>query len=555
MLVRLAVRDLAVIREAEMEPGTGFSVLTGETGAGKSLLVDALGLVLGDRGAATLVRGGAERASVSAEFALPENAALREALAARDLPLEENLILHRQMGADGRSRAWVNGVPMPLAALRELGEPLVEIHGQHEHHALARPAYQRELLDAFAEAEALAAKVAIAADAVRTAEAALADAHKAVAGRDARLEFLRFQQRELGELAPRADEYDELNGEYESLHHRERSDEALASALAALDEGETSAIAALAGAREALARLPAGAGFAAAIELLTQAESLADEVVRELHRRAEAEADPQRLEWLNERIARYQALARKHDCAPGELSDRQAAVETEIGDLDEGGDRLARLEGALATARKNYGDVASDLSRKRSKAAPRFAAAVTKAARELGMPQARFEAALLPMEDDACAPGGRERIVFQVATNAGQTPGPIAQVASGGELSRLALAVEVLASAAAGVPVMVFDEVDAGVSGRVAELVGRRLKALAARRQVLCVTHLPQVAALADHHYAVSKVDKGGTSTTLVEALDEERRVEAIAAMLAGVRVGESARSHARELIARAASE
>ncbi len=555
MLTRLAVRDLAVISEAEMEPGAGFTVLTGETGAGKSLLVDALGLVLGDRGAASLVRGGAERASVSAEFSLPENNALRDALAARDLPLEDHLMLHRQMGSDGRSRAWVNGVPMPLAALRELGEPLVEIHGQHEHHALARPAYQRELLDAFAQAETLAAQVTIAADAVREAEAALADARKAVAGRDARLEFLRFQQRELGELAPREDEYDELNGEYDSLRHHERSEEALAAALAALDEGEAPALAALATAREALARLPAGAGLAETTGLLAQAEAFADEAVRELHRRREAEADPNRLEWLNERIARYQALARKHDCSPGELADRQTTVETEIADLDEGGDRLARLERALAAVRNDYRDAAAVLSRKRAEAAPRFAAAVTKAARELGMPQARFEAALTPVEDDACPPGGRERIVFQVATNAGQTPGPIAQVASGGELSRLALAVEVLASAAAGVPVMVFDEVDAGVSGRVAELVGRRLKALAARRQVLCVTHLPQVAALADHHYAVSKANKSGASTTLVEALDAERRVEAIAAMLAGVRVGESARSHARELIARAESE
>lgn len=555
MLTRLAVRDLAVISEAELEPGAGFTVLTGETGAGKSLLVDALGLVLGDRGSATLVRGGAERASVSAEFDAPDSDALRTALETRGLPPEAELILHRQMGADGRSRAWVNGVPMPLAALRELGEPLVEIHGQHEHHALARPAYQRELLDAFAGAETLAAKTAQAAGTVREAETALAEARKAVAGRDARLEFLRFQHRELEELSPREGEYDELNGEYEALRHRERSEEALAAALAALDEGEAPALATLAAAREALARLPAGVGLAEAADLLAQAEALADEAVRALRRRAEAEADPARLEWLNERIARYQALARKHECAPGELADRQAGIEAEIADLDEGGDRLARLERALAAAKGEYGEAAAALSRKREKAAPRFAAAVTRAARELGMPQARFETALAPLEDDdACPPGGRERVVFQVSTGAGQAPGPVAQVASGGELSRLALAVEVLASGGAGVPVMVFDEVDAGISGRVAELVGRRLKALAARRQVLCVTHLPQVAALADHHYAVSKAVEGGASTARVQALDAERRVEAVAAMLGGVRVGESARSHARELIARAAS-
>ncbi|MGH8273377.1 MAG: DNA repair protein RecN [Gammaproteobacteria bacterium] len=549
MLTRLAVRDLAVIREAELEPGAGFTVLTGETGAGKSLLVDALGLVLGDRGAASLVRDGAKHANVTAEFTPIADKGLRKILEARDLPDGDPLTLHRQMGADGRSRAWINGIPMPLAALREIGEALVEIHGQHEHLALAQPANQRALLDAYAKAETITAEVVAAAEAVRVADAALVSAHAAVAGRNERLEFLRFQQRELDELAPREGEYDGLNGEYEALRHRERSTETLATALAVLDDNDASALATLAAAREALAGLPAGAGFGEAVEWLSQAEALTGESVRQLRRLAETEADPDRVEWLNGRIARYQSLARKHACEPGELAARLQAIETEIAELDEGGERPARLERELADAKERYNGLAAKLSAKRAAAAPRFAASVEKAVRELGMPRARFEVALEAVDKDACPPGGRERVGFLVAGSAGQTPGPIGQFASGGELSRLALAIEALASGNAGMPVMVFDEVDAGVSGRVAELVGRQLKALAANRQVLCVTHLPQVAALADHHFTVSKTETGHASATNVEALDSERRVEAIAAMLAGVKIGESARRHARELI------
>ncbi|MGH8427092.1 MAG: DNA repair protein RecN [Gammaproteobacteria bacterium] len=553
MLIRLAVQDLAVIREAELEFATGFTVLTGETGAGKSLLVDALSLVIGDRGAAALVRTGAERATVTAEFALPDSGAVTAVLAAREIPAEDPLILHRQMGADGRSRAWINGVPVPLTALRELAEGLIEIHGQHEHLALARPVYQRELLDTWAGATETAADVARAAAAVHEAENDLEAARRNLVDRDARLDFLRFQQRELGELNPTESEYQELLAEYERQRHGERIMEALQTALAALDEGEAPALAMLAAARQTLSRLPPGAGLAEPGELLAQAEALADEAVRRLRREAEAESDPQRIEWLNERISRYQALARKHACAPDELGARLGSITAEIAELDEGNDRLAQLERGLAKTTGNYREAAAELSRKRSAAAPRLAKAVAAAVHELGMPKALFEIALEPEDDRSCPPGGRERVRFDVATNEGLAPGPISQVASGGELSRLALALEVLASGAAGAPVMVFDEVDAGISGRVAELVGLRLKALAARRQVLCVTHLPQVAALADHHHAMRKSSRDGAALTKVEALDAERRVEAIAEMLAGVRVTDTARNHARELIARAA--
>lgn len=554
MLIRLAVRDLAVIAAAELELGHGFTVLTGETGAGKSLLVDALGLVLGDRGAAALVRTGAARAGVTAEFEVPPESEAHATLAARELPAEEVLILHRQIGADGRSRAWVNGVPVPLGVLRELGEALVEIHGQHEHHALARTAYQRRLLDAWAGAEAEAQAVAAATHEAGRARERLAAARATSQDRAARTDFLNFQLHELDALGPRDGEYQELMAEYDRLRHRERIEEALARAVGALAEGDAPAASALADARQALSRLPEGAGLTEATDLLVQAEALVAEATRRLQRVAETEADPERLDALNERIARYQALARKHSVAPEGLAGQREAFAVELADLNGGGELLERLEATLAEKTETWRRTAAALSRKREAAAPRFGQAVTAAARELGMPHAHFEARLEAVDTAHCPPAGSERVLFEITTNEGQPAGPIAQVASGGELSRLALAVEVLAAGAAGVPVMVFDEVDAGISGRVADLVGRRLKALAAHCQVLCVTHLPQVAALADHHFAITKTRRGHATAAEVRSLDAELRVEAIAEMLGGVRVTETARTHARELIERSAS-
>ncbi|MGH8160912.1 MAG: DNA repair protein RecN [Gammaproteobacteria bacterium] len=558
MLSRLEVRDLAVIEAAELEPGAGFTVLTGETGTGKSLLVDALGLVLGDRASTALVRTGSERASVSAEFDWSDNAAVGPLLAARELPADNPLILHRQIGADGRSRAWVNGVAVPLGVLRELGEALVEIHGQHEHLALARADRQRSAFDGWAGCLEAAQTVERAAQTVRESQAALDAAREIDQGAAARSEFLRYQLQELDTLAPREDEYETLFAQYEQIRHREQIASSLSQALDALEGSEKPALTLLAHAREALSQLPEAAGLRETAELLAQAETLTEEAVQSLQKIAETEADPGALDALNERIARYQSLARKHGVKPAELHRQRETFADELEAIDYREEHIDALEKALDEACKRWSGAAAALSKKRCHAAPRFAREITKTARALGMPQAEFEIALEPAAADRYPTAGAETIRFTVTTNAGQALGPIAQVASGGELSRLTLAIEVLAHGGSGTPVMVFDEVDAGVSGRVAELVGRELKHLAANAQVLCVTHLPQVAALADHHYAVSKTDKtgeGGAGATQVTALDADHRVEAIAAMLAGVNVGESARDHARDLLARAAEQ
>lgn len=550
MLTRLEVRDLAVIEAAELEFGAGFTTLTGETGAGKSLLVDALGLVLGDRGNAGLVRDGAKRASVSAEFDLPPGSAARKTLAARELPEEDQLLLHRQIGADGRSRAWANGVPVPLTVLRELGEALVEIHGQHEHLALARAEPQRNLFDDWALCGDLAAGVREAARTVGEAREALERARTSGEDNANRMEFLRFQLRELETLAPCEGEYESLFEHYEQMRHREQVVEAISIAVASLEEGDTTALSLLSRAREALEHVPPSAGLGDVVEALAQAEALGGEAVRSLRRIADTDADPEELDRLNERIARYQTLARKHGVEPARLHEQQAAFARELDEIDNSEERLEVLQKAFDSAREEWAKSAARLSTKRRAAAPRFSKAVTEAVQALGMPQARFNVALEPADGSGCPAAGAETVRFQVTTNAGQALRPIAQVASGGELSRLALAIEVLAHGGSGTPVMVFDEVDAGISGRVAELVGRQLKALAAGAQVLCVTHLPQVGALAGRQFAVRKTQSGKKTATEVSLLDDDQRVEAIAAMLGGVRVSDTARDHARELLA-----
>lgn len=549
MLTRLEVRNLAVIEAAELELEAGFTALTGETGAGKSLLVDALGLVLGDRGSAALVREGAKRASVSAEFDLPVSSPVHQVLASRELPEEDQLILHRQINEDGRSRAWANGVPVPLGVLKALGEALVEIHGQHEHLALASPERQRHLFDAWAQCEDQAWTVHEAAQAVRSTRESLARARDSGKDRAQRADFLKFQLRELDELAPQEGDYESLFEQYEQMRHREQVLTAITTALDALENGDTTALALLDHAREALSHVPPSAGLGETGDLLAQAEALGSEAAQNLQRIAESDTDPAELDALNERIARYQALGRKHGVSPAQLHVQRAGFTHELEEIDTSEERQQALQADLEAACRRWFEAAAALTNKRVKAAPRFAAAVTKAIREMGMRQARFSVALEPAAEGDFPAGGAESVRFEVATGEGQTPRPISQVASGGELSRLALAIEVLAHGGNGTSVMVFDEVDAGISGRVAELVGRQLKTLAANAQVLCVTHLPQVGALADQHFAVRKVQRGKATTTKVERLDAEERVEAIAAMLGGVRVSETARKHARDLL------
>jgi len=559
MLTQLQIRDLAVIEEVTLDFGDGFTVLTGETGAGKSILVDALALAVGERGDAQAIRAGAGRLEVLAAFEPDPASAARRWLDEHELADDGGAcLLRRVVGADGRSKAWINGRPVPVQSLRELGASLVDICGQQDYQSLRHRAAQRDVLDGLAGHGDLLSRVRDAHGAWVAAAAALAGLAAAQRDRDARLELLGFQVGELSTLAPRAGEHAELLREHTVLAHRLRIGAALEQALArAYDDEDGSAQAALGAARRALDEvLRFDPELEPPLQLLAAAEAQLGEAVDLLrHRLAVLDTDPGRETDVADRLAALRDAARKHRCTPDELPALLAALQEELAALSGGGITLERLARAADERRRELEALATTLTAGRQAAAGRLGEVVTKNMATLGMAGGRFQVRVAPLPGQAGADGGiaahgADEVEFLVTTNAGQPPAPLARVASGGELSRLNLAIQVVATAARGAPTLVFDEVDAGVGGAVAEMVGRRLRELAAGRQVLCITHLPQVATLAGQQVTVSKSTRGGRTTTAVRVLDAAERVEETARMLGGVRITDQTRAHAEEMLA-----
>ena len=555
MLSLIKVRNYAVIDEVELELSRGFSVMTGETGAGKSILVDALGLALGDRADASTVRSGAERAEISVQFDCPAGHAAIDWLRERGLDEGAQCTLRRVIGADGRSRSFINGQPATLQDLKLLGGLLVDIHGQHEHQSLLDAGTQRALLDAHGGLEELARSVADAYSAWRGAERDLESRRVASADRAAQLELLRFQVAELESLAPRAGEPDLLRWERDRLANVDRLAAGVATAFDALYEREAGAAdAAVVHARQELERLAAHDP-----ELRTSAERLAGveielrELESTLNRyREHLEADPARLEWLEERLAKFRALAKRHASEECELGAVLETLKRRLADLDGGSESIEELAARAASARAAYLRRAGELSAARRKSAVKLGRAVTGQLAELGMPHGEFRVELPAKPEERADATGLERVEFEVRLNPGQPFGALGRVASGGELSRISLAIEVVLSGASPVPTFVFDEVDAGVGGRVAEIVGRKLSQLGKDRQVVCVTHLPQVASQGQRHYRVLKLTDGKVSRTNVRALGSEERVEELSRMLGGIEITDRTRAHAAEMIDRA---
>jgi DNA repair protein RecN (Recombination protein N) len=554
MLTHLQIRDFAIIDAAELEFGRGLTALTGETGAGKSILVDAVVLAIGGRAGADVVRHGAERAEITATFDIRDNRDARAWLEEQSLEHEGEVMLRRLVGADGRTRAYVNGQAQPVNQLRALGELLLDIHGQQEFLTLTRPDTQRALLDAHGGHQALAEPVARLARDCRAVEAELRELVAAAAERDSRLELLRYQVQELVALALEPGEPEALGLEAQRLANRGRLAEAAQTALGLLYEGEGEdahartgrAAAALRHALEIDARLqPVGA-------LLEEALIPLREAGRELSAYLESlEVDPRRQEAVETRIASIEQLARKHRLPAAELPGQLTALKAELEKLERAGTTLTELEARRAALRREYATAAAALSAARRGAAGELEKAVTALMRGLGMPGGSFAVEVTTPPELQVDPQGVDRIEFLVSANPGQPPKPIARVASGGELSRISLAVQVAAAHQVGGPTcMIFDEVDAGVGGAVAEMVGRELNALARRGQVLCVTHLPQVASQADEQVRVAKLSDGRSSRTVLTRLSPEDRVEELARMLAGVDVTAAAREHAREMLA-----
>ncbi|MGG5821534.1 DNA repair protein RecN [Falsiroseomonas sp. HW251] len=554
MLTSLAIRDVVLIEKLDLAFGQGLTVLTGETGAGKSILLDSLGLALGMRADSGLVRAGQPQASVTAAFGVEDRHPARAILTEQGIEAEDELVLRRVVTADGRSRAFVNDQPVGLALLRRLGALLVEVQGQHEQVGLADPAAHAGLLDAAGGLERLRGTVAETHRAWREAERALATAKEEIAAAQRDEEFLRHAVAELDALAPAEGEEDELAAERQKLQQGERRSEAIAEALAALaprDRRSANPAHALRSAVRALERLPAPN---------TEAEPALDALGRALDALAEAETamerlahdsgpDPRRLEQVEERLFALRAAARKHLVAVVELPGLLATLKERLAALDAGTDRVTAAERAATSTRAAYLDAAGRLTEGRRDAAQKLEKAIAKELPPLKLDRARLVVDVARKPEAAWGPEGVDRVTFLVSTNPGQAPGALDKVASGGELSRLMLALKVVLARGSPVPTLVFDEVDSGIGGATAAAVGDRLSRVAERLQVLVVTHSPQVAARGARHLSVAKQVKGSRAETRVTPLDEAARREEIARMLAGERVTDAARAAADSLL------
>ena len=579
MLTHLDLKDFVIVDRAELELQAGMTALTGETGTGKSIIVDALLLVAGGRTGADVVRQGAERAEVTASFAdLPP--AARRWLEAQSIDFEGDVVLRRVINADGRTRAYVNGQVVPLQSLRELAETLIEVHGQQEFQRLVNSSAQRELLDERLPDQGPRLTVARAFERLQACRREFDSLQAAAQNRDARLDLLRFQVQELQAEVTTALAIEELFADQKRLSSRGRLGAAARAALTAAYESDgDSAHDLLSRAQGALRGVSDGdAELAAASRLLGEATILVQEAGRGLQGYLEAlEIDPARQDEIERRAAALESLARKHRVAVLELPRHLADLAAELDVLERASSSLGVLREQLAALSQDYTQAAAKLHAARSAAAAQFGAEVTKLMQSLGMSGGRFSVAVHTgavhtgaVHTGAVNPGhavasasGTDDIEFLVSANPGQPLKSLAKVASGGELSRISLSIQVAgaARAAAGgaaeaAPAslcMVFDEVDAGIGGAVAEIVGRRLRELGAQHQVLCVTHLAQVASQAHRQFRVTKLSDGKNTRTALEVLADSGRVEEIARMLGGVDVTEQARAHAREMLARGA--
>ncbi|MHB1198572.1 MAG: DNA repair protein RecN [Polaromonas sp.] len=544
-LKSISLRDFVIVRELDLALSNGFTVLTGETGAGKSILIDALQLVLGARADVGVVREGAMRCEISAEFDSP--ASLAQWLEQAGFETDDSLLLRRTIDLQSKSRAWINGSAATATQLRDIADRLVDIHGQHAWQSLTRPDAVRGLLDSYA---------AVSTEALsrhwqdwRQAQKILAQAREAQGSLQSERDRLAWQIGELDKLAPGTDEWTELNAQHGRLSNAQALRDAVQSAVEALQESDVNATSLIGRAISLLQNQEhIEPEFRGLVELLSTASAQMEDAVHSLHGYARhAELEPQRLAELDQRLSLWVSLARRYKRSPAELPELLASWQSELQKLDQAAD-LAQLEKNESQARAAYLDEARQISKFRSKAAPLLAKAITQAMQGLGMQGGRFEVTLTRLEQPA--QHGLEQAEFLVAGHGGSTPRPVGKVASGGELSRIALAIAVTTSQLGQAQTLIFDEVDSGIGGSVAQTVGRLMKQLGKDRQVMAVTHLAQVAASADQHLVVAKRTEKGTASSAVDHANGEQRVAEIARMLGGERLSGTTFAHAREMLA-----
>lgn len=550
MLQTLTLRNFVIVRELGLDLRHGLTVLTGETGAGKSILIDALGLLLGDRSDAGVVRHGAEKAELAATFSLVDLTCAQTWLADNDLVGEdvEELLLRRVIDGNGKSRAWINGAQVTLAQLRELGEMLVEIHGQHEHQSLLKVDAQRALLDGYAGTTPLAREVSAAFREWRRLTDDLAQAQSNAEAFETERERLQWQVDEVGGLDISAVEWLELQAEHKRLNHAASLINGVQASLATLADGDDNCQGWLASANSRLVELADyDVGVNETLELLACAEVQLAEAVNALRHYADhLELDPERLREVETRMDVVFRIARKYRVEPAQLPERLANWRQRLEALG-GSEGLDALRIGVEKAEAYYRELAGMLSTQRRCAAEKLAAAVTAELQHLALGGCRFEIALNPQDKPTTY--GLEQVEFLVANHASAPAKPMARIASGGELSRISLALQVITSQVASTPTLIFDEVDVGIGGRVAEIVGRLLAELGQSRQVLCITHLPQVAARGQNHLQVSKSQDETGVVSQIAILKPEERIEEIARMLGGMEITATTRSHAAEML------
>ncbi|KIU45628.1 recombination and repair protein [Pseudomonas putida] len=552
MLVHLSVHNYAIVEHLDLELARGMSVITGETGAGKSIMLDALGLTLGDRADSGVVRPGADKADILATFDLGDIPEARTWLAERDLDTDGPCILRRVITAEGRSRGYINGTPCPLGDLKALGELLIDIHSQHEHQSLLKTDTHRRLLDEYAGTTDLARQVQLAAQRWRQTRQELERLSNSGDEQRAQHQLLSYQLEELENLNLGENELELLEQEHKNLTNAEALFGICRQVIDHCSESDSGNV--LSALTVSLNRLTAvqnaPKALAEAANMIASAQIQVEEAVGELNRFLDHfDADPARLQQLEERLDALYTLARKHRVHPSELADLQQRLMEELEGLNANDESIARLGDELAAYARHYQEKASELSRLRQQAATQLAGAVELEIQRLGMPGGRFSIELRPNSGEDLLPQGLEQVELLVSANPGQPLKALAKVASGGELSRISLAIQVITAQTSRIPTLVFDEVDVGIGGPTAEIVGQLLRRLGERGQVLTVTHLPQVAAQGHHHLFVHKVRNSDATHTAVASLGKRERVEEVARMLGGIDLTKESLAHARKMV------
>lgn len=553
MLTQLTVSNYAIAERVELQFNKGMTALTGETGAGKSIVLDALGLAMGGRADAGAVRHGAKRADITATFDVSRIAEAQQWLEAHELDDENDCILRRVISKDGRSRAYINGQPCPLAHLKDLGSTLMDIHSQHQHQSLLHKETHRKLLDEFASAEALADKTRDAWKNWNGTRQRLNERKQNADEAEARIQLLRYQVEELDRLALEANEQELLEKEQEQLSHADAVLQNCHQATVLCTEDDNSASDLVRQALQQLEHLPVEVpALADTIQMLNEAQIQISEAGDNLRRFVEDyDADPARLSEVEERLSAIYQMARKHRISPENLPEFHQTLSDELASLDGGEGSVEKLEAELESQRAHFDELANELTEARQQAAANLDQRIAEELAQLSMPSVQFVTRLSKNKDGEPAAHGMEDIEFLVSANPGQPARPLAKVASGGELSRISLAIQVVVAQTSTTPTLVFDEVDVGIGGGTAEVVGRLLRSLGDSGQVLCVTHLPQVAAQCHQHLFVSKFTESDSTYSRIETLDDNGRVTEVARMLGGVDMTEHTIAHAREMFSK----